>query len=199
MNTQNVISLLISTFALLISGMTFWFARVFRGTIKMTRPTIICFLGQNGSDNPKLFVRTLLYSTSERGQYVQNMFVKITTNGGLQSFNIWAYGNNNKDIVRGSGLFVNKAGSAFYHHFLLPNELDKFDFSFGDYRIEIFAEVMNKSPKKIFETSLNLTQLQSYDLNNGKAIYYDWISDSQSYIGHSDIKSILESKLQTNL
>ena len=103
----------------------------------MTRPTIICFLGQNGGDNPKIFIRTLLYSTADLGQYVQDMFIKVQTNEFSQNFNIWAYGD--KDIVRGSGLFVNKAGVSCYHHFLLPNEVGKFIFAPGQYKIEIFV------------------------------------------------------------
>jgi hypothetical protein len=111
-----------------------------------------------------------------------------------QDFNIWAYGD--KDIVRGSGLFVNKAGVSCYHHFLLPNEVDKFVFAPGEYRIEIFVEVVNKASKKIFQHQLILNEQQSKDLENGKAIYYDWASNSQCYEGHSDIKQILQNKLQ---
>lgn len=187
-------SLTIAIISLIISVLTFWFTRLYTGTIKMTRPTIICFLGQNGGDNSKIFIRTLLYSTADLGKYVQNMFIKVKTNKFTQDFNIWAYGD--KEIVRGSGLFINKAGISSYHHFLLPNEVGKFDFKPGEYHLEIFVEVVNKSPKKIFEEQLILTEQQSNDLKDSKAIYYDWTSDSQSYVGHSDIKQVLQNRLQ---
>jgi hypothetical protein len=151
-------------------------------------------MGQNGNDNPKIFIRTLLYSTAHLGRYLQNMYIKVHMNGANQNFNIWAYGDDK--IVRGSGLFISKTGHSSYHHFLLPNEIANFDFAPGEYKIEIFIEVVNRSPKKIFEERITLSEQQSKELRMGKAIYYDWAPDSQSYIGHSDIKQILLGTLQ---
>jgi hypothetical protein len=187
-------ALTISIISLLVSLLTFWLTRMYRGTVKMTRPTIICLLGQNEEDSPKIFIRTLLYSTADNGRYVQDMFIKIRGDHGSQYFNIWAYGD--KDIVRGSGLFVNKSGFSSYHHFLLPNEAGKFNFSAGEYVIEIFVEVVNKNPKKLFESKLLLNEQQAEDLINHKAVYFDWVSKTQSYVGHSDIKQILHNRLR---
>jgi hypothetical protein len=87
------------------------------------------------------------------------MFIKIQTTQVNQNFNIWAYGD--KEILRGSGLLVNKTGISTYRHFLIPNEVDQFDFKAGKYKIEIFIEVVNNSPKKIFVEAL-------FSLNNNQ-------------------------------
>src|SRR5260221_7320406 len=130
-------ALTISIVSLIISGLTFWLTRIRKGSLRMTRPSIICFLGQNGNDEPKIFIRTLLYATADQGQYIQNMFVRLHRAERIQNFNIWAYGDNG--IVRGSGLFASKTGVSANHHFLLPPN-EQWIFAAGDYRLEIFVE-----------------------------------------------------------
>jgi hypothetical protein len=58
MTIENM-ALTISIISLIISFWTFWLTRIRKGSLKMTRPSIICFLGQNGKDEPKIFIRTL--------------------------------------------------------------------------------------------------------------------------------------------
>jgi len=142
---------------------------------------MICFVPNNGGDPPKIFIRTLLYSTSERGQYVQNMFMRLQRQGLTENFDVWAYGD--KQIVRGSGLFADKSGVETYHHFLLPKTRGEFYFSPGEYTIMVFAETVDNSPIKIFEHSLYLHDLQ---LGYGVEIYFDWESDKQNYYPHAD-------------
>ncbi len=187
-------ALTISIISLLVSLLTFWLTRMYSGNVKMTRPTIVSLLGQNGTDSPKIFIRTLLYSTADKGRYVQDMYIKLSGNQQIQYFNIWAYGD--KEIVRGSGLFINKTGFSSYHHFLLQNEQKGLNFSAGEYDIEIFVEVVNKSPKRLFITKLLLSEQQAEDLMNHKPVYFDWDSKTQSYIGHPDIKQVLQSRLK---
>ena len=139
--TYDIMTLTISIISLIISGLTFWLTRIRKGTLKMTRPSIICFLGKNGIDEPKIFIRTLLYSTSDQGQYIQNMFIRLHRAETIQNFNVWAYGDNG--LVRGSGLFVSKGGVSNYHHFLLPKN-EQWDFVAGEYKLEVIAETVNK-------------------------------------------------------
>lgn len=176
-------ALTISIISLIISGLTFWLTRIRKGSLRMTRPSIICFLGQNGNDEPKIFIRTLLYATADQGQYIQNMFVKICRAETTQNFNVWAYGD--KGIVRGSGLFTGKTGVSVYHHFLLPKN-EQWNFGAGEYRLEVYAETVDNSTKKLFEQKLSLTPEQSNDIAQGKAIYFDWAPNTQQYISHSD-------------
>ena len=149
----------------------------------MTRPSIICFLGQNGNDEPKIFIRTLLYATAEQGQYIQNMFVKICSVETIQNFNVWAYGDNG--IVRGSGLFASKIGVSVYHHFLLPKN-EEWNFVSGEYILEVYAETVDNSTTKLFEQKLSLTEEQSNDIKKGKAVFFDWAPNTGQYISHSD-------------
>lgn len=60
--------------------------------------------------------------------------------GGTQAFNIWVYGEREK-LVRGSGLFVGETGVEANHHFLRAPGEDRFRFSAGRYRIDVFAHV----------------------------------------------------------
>jgi len=151
----------------------------------MTRPSIICILGQNGNDDPKIFIRTLLYTTAEQGQYIQNMFVRIHRAETIQNFNVWAYGDNG--LVRGSGLFASKTGISVYHHFLLPKN-EQWFFVAGEYRLEVYAETVNGATKKLFEQILFLTNEQASDIKQGKAIYFDWAPNTGQYLSHSDTR-----------
>jgi len=86
----------------------------------MTQPTMVVFCSDGSADGPKVFLRTLLYSSVKRGQIVENMFVKLRRRESVQTFNIWAYGDG--PLARGSGLFVGESGVTCNHHFLLPKD-----------------------------------------------------------------------------
>ncbi len=183
---MNYISTIISVIAILISGLTFWLTRLNKGQVKMTRPTVIFF----GPDNPvsnhkKVFIRTLLYSSSEQGQYIQNMFVRLKRGESTQNFNIWVYEDNG--LVRGSGLFVGKSGVASNHHFLTPVDGTKYEFLQGTYILEVYVESVNRTPKKIFQEQLDISEMQNEKMKNNVAgIYFDWAPNTQSYFAHID-------------
>ncbi len=154
----------------------------------MTRPTII-FFGPDGDGDKhnKVFIRTLLYSTSDRGQYIQNMFIRLQRGESVQNFNVWVYGE--KELVRGSGLFINKSGIAHNHHFLLPKDGANYSFLSGDYFLEVYVETVDKNPKKIFEQKLHLTKEQQNEmLTKNAGTYFDWAPNTQDYFSHIDYK-----------
>lgn len=75
---MELVSLPISILSLAIALGTFWLAFVDRGRLKMTKPTIVFF----GFDTiprptPKVFLRTLLYSTSNRGHVIESMILRV--------------------------------------------------------------------------------------------------------------------------
>lgn len=81
------VSVPISIVSLAVSLGTLWLAFVDRGRLKMTKPTIAFF----GYDivphvTPKVFLRTLLYSTAVREQFIEGMFVKVRHDGGERVF-----------------------------------------------------------------------------------------------------------------
>lgn len=107
--TKDIVVIAISILAIIISATTAWLTLFRRGTVKMTQPTVI-FFGSDGSGErlPKVFFRTLLYSTAKRGHIVESMWVKLRRGESSQIFNIWVYGD--ASLARGSGLYVNENG-----------------------------------------------------------------------------------------
>jgi len=182
------ITLSIALIAITISIITFWLTKIRKGIVKMTRPTVI-FFGPDGGgkgDN-KIFIRTLLYSTSDKGLYIQNMFIRLQRGESIQNFNVWVYDDNG--LVRGSGLFVNKSGIASNHHFLLPKDGTNYNFLAGEYSLQVFIETVDKSPTKIFEQKLSISKSQEQEMLNQKAgTYFDWAPNNQNYLSHIDYR-----------
>ncbi len=182
-----------------MSTITFWLTRVKKGNVKMTKPSVI-FFGPDGvgNDHKKIFIRTLLYSTSLRGVYIQNMHIKLIGKSLNQIFNIWIYDDNG--LVRGSGLFIDKSGISSNHHFLLPKSNSNFKFIEGNYDLEIYVEVVDRKPKKIYEQKLHLTKDQSDEINNNSAgVYFDWTPNMQAYQSHIDRRPKVDEKIDDYL
>jgi len=182
-----MISVTIAVVSLIISLTTAWLTFFRRGTARMTQPTVI-FFGHDGLGGvQKVFLRTLLYSTSKRGQMIENLFVKLHRGESVQTFNIWVYGENS--LVRGSGLYIGEDGIAHNHHFLLPKDGSNYDFLPGDYTIEVYAAFVNrKKTALLFKTRVTLTPQQGAKLKEGDAgVYFDWGPDSKTYHSHVDI------------
>jgi len=70
------LSTMLSVVAIVVSLATAWFALFHRGSVRMTHPSLIALLnGDEPSPNsPKVFLRTLLYTTGKRGQALEHMF-----------------------------------------------------------------------------------------------------------------------------
>src|SRR5438105_7952779 len=139
------IGLTISLLALAISVLTAWLTLFRRGTVRMTQPAVIFFgpdppLDPNDPPIPKVYLRTLLFSTSKRGRVVESMHVALARNETHQNFNIWVYGD--ERLVRGSGLFVGETGIVVNHHFLAPKDGATFRFTQGNYRMDVFAQLV---------------------------------------------------------
>ena len=108
------ISIVVSVPALAISVATAWLTLFRRGTVRMTQPTTIYFgADASSSPSPKVYLRTLLYSTAKRGQIIESMFVKLRRGESIQTFNIWVYGEGS--LARGSGLYVGENGVTCNH------------------------------------------------------------------------------------
>jgi hypothetical protein len=68
--------------ALIVSVIVAWQTLFCRGSLRMTKPTLIVFTHEELSTPdrrtvPKIFLRTLLYSTAKRGWVIENMFVNL--------------------------------------------------------------------------------------------------------------------------
>lgn len=157
----------------------------------MTQPTVIFFGLESPRSKeevllPKIFLRTLLFSTSRRGRVIECMHVALSRNEILQNFNIWVYGDDR--LVRGSGLFLGETGIAANHHFLVPNDSTSFRFVEGRFKLEVFARLLgNKAQTLLFSQNLEISRDTAASLAEPKAgLYFDWGPDSNRYMPHVD-------------
>lgn len=174
--------IVISVLALVVSGATLWLSHLRKGKLKMTKPTVI-FFGPDGGERgiSKLFLRTLLYSTAKRGVVLEHLFVRLRRGETQQNFNIWVYGD--KDLARGSGLFIGQEGVATNHHFLLPTDIGNFEFVAGDYRLEVFGKTVEQDRVHLLSTiDLVIPPAEAADLKKpDHGIYFDWGPDANRY------------------
>lgn len=184
------VSLAISTLSLAVSAVTAWLTLFRRGTVKMTQPTVIFFgpdtpRSHHDMPLPKIYLRTLLFSTSKRGRVIESMHVALSQNETHQNFNVWVYGERGK-LVRGSSLFVGETGVAADHHFLTPNDGNAFRFTEGHYRLNVFARLLGDSkPMLLFSQALDISREIAAALEEKSAgLYFDWGPDSSRYLSH---------------
>jgi hypothetical protein len=168
-----------------------WLTFLRNGTIEMTQPTVIYF-GPDGGEraSPKVFLRTLLYSTAHKGQLAESLYVRLRCGESQQNFNIWVYGDDR--LARGSGLFVGPDGIAVNHHFLLPHDEASWSFRAGDYVMEVYARLVGAKQEKCL-TRIHLSVSDSNaeklkDKNTG--VYFDWGPDAQKYYVHVESRPI---------
>ncbi len=157
----------------------------------MTRPTVIFFGPDSGKEedqNPKVYLRTLLFCTSKMGRVIESMHVALTRNESRQNFSVWVYGE--ERLVRGSGLFITDTGLVANHHFLMPRDQTPFGFLEGDYRLEVFGQLLGeKRTILLFSQKLNIEHSFAKELQEpGTGIYFDWAPDSSRYIAHIERK-----------
>lgn len=179
------ISIFIAVLSLAVSTVTLWFTLLRRGHLAMTKPTIVFF----GFDvvpkpTPKIFLRSLLYSTSARGKIIEGMYVRLSHAGTEQIFSFWGYGEANK-LSPGSGLYVGQTGIAANHHFVLSVHQPGYEFKPGAYTIRVFARLVGKSrPVEFPAVSLSVTEEQASALMNKAGVLFELGPDSEGYIGH---------------
>ena len=184
---MNTIGIIISILALAISSLTAYVTLIRRGNIRMTQPTVVFFGPDGPGGSPKVFLRTLLYSTAKRGKIIENMFVKLRRGESAQNFNIWVYGDNPAALARGSGLFVSEEGIVCNHHFLLPKDGNSFEFVAGEYILESYVSLVGQESTLLNKISLSITETQANALKNSQnGLYFDWGPDSKQYNSHLD-------------
>ena len=182
---MDAVSLGIAGAALAVSFTNAYLTLFRRGTVRMTQPTTIYF-GPDGARDPlpKVYLRTLLYSTAKRGQIIESMFVRLRRGESVQTFNIWVHGP--ETLVRGSGLYVGENGVVSDHHFLLPDDGTKFDFLRGAYKLEVYASLVNRSQsRRLADITLSVSDRVADQLQDKQyGVYFDWGPDSRQYHAH---------------
>ncbi len=166
-------SITISIVALLVSLGTFWLLYIDRGRLRMTKPTIV-FIGFDAPKSiPKVFFRTLLYSTATRGQVVEGMYVVVRHDGRECIFSFWGYGDVGK-LSPGSGLYVDRTGVTFDHHFLISIDDKRYCFGVGEYEIDVIANVVGcRKPVKLHTIKLTLSDAMTSVLMQKDGVLFE--------------------------
>lgn len=182
---MSILSPLISILALCISLLTAWFTILRRGTVRATLPSFIAFRYDFvGKLHPqaKIMLRTLLFSTGKRGLVIESLFLRVREGERLEEFSFWGYGD--KDLVRGSGLFVGENGVATYHHFNPVNSDSLFLLTPGTYDLELVAKLINKERLvSLSRVTLNMPD-GAFDprISPDTAVYFNWSPVEKRYI-----------------
>ena len=179
------LSIIISLIALTISGVTMWLTLLRRGKLRMTKPNVI-FFGYDfvPKTTPKIFLRTLLFSTAAQGNVVESMYVKISRGEKTENFSFWGYGESH-NLVPGSGLYVGKTGISANHHFVLSIDKPAYEFGQGDYKIDVYAKVFGiHAIAKLSTVKVSLTAANADALAEHNGVLFELSPETQNYVGH---------------
>src|SRR5579859_789417 len=135
---KDVLTVFISVASLVLSGYSLWQVQFNHGRLKMSQPTLICLKREFPSMRPKIFLRTLLFTTGPKGRVIENMFLRIHQQYGTYVFDFWGH-TENRVLTLGSGLFVGSTGIASDHHFNPHENSPDFLYVNGNYVIEVFV------------------------------------------------------------
>jgi hypothetical protein len=132
-----------SVLALVVSMITAWLTLFHRGRLRMTTPSMIAFGYDAGRApgvfEPKVMVRCLLFSTGERGNAIETLFLRLRRGDSAYLFGVW--GLQATTLERGGGLFVGRTGVTAWHHFVATSAACDFRFELGPYDLEVWARV----------------------------------------------------------
>lgn len=192
------LSIIISLLALGLSALTAWLTWFHRGTVKMSHPALV-FFGPEDTGRSKVFMRMLLYCTSNRGRCVESIFLKVRRGNMVQHFNMWVYGQTNALVV-GGGLFVGPEGVAANHHFSLPPTAPDYDYLAGTYAVEVCAKFVGASKLiQLWKHTLTVNDAEATVLLDGQGgLEFHWDPDADEYNHRLDIRFI-GNKLETAL
>lgn len=189
MNWVQIITTVISVVALAASLFSLWQTNWRRGVLHMTRPSLLFMAREGPRNEPKFFLRALLFSTAIRGWIVEQLYLRVTNQAGIFQFGTWAYGEREK-LLHGSGLFVGQQGVVHNHHFVpRPGTVNDFNFYDGDYRVEVFATVFGRTaPRKISEFDLVLSSQHAAELIQilDMAVFFEWDAEQQKYVSRTE-------------
>ena len=182
----------VSIVALAVSLFTLWFSVIRRGRVCSTHPSFVAFrydfVGKK-VPQAKIFLRSLLYSTGKRGHVVESLFLRVAEGRRRAEFSFWGHGD--KDLVRGSGLFVPESGVATNHHFNPIDADELFLFSGGTYSLELVAKLVGrKRVTSLWKVTLEMPE-RAFDKSIARetAIFFSWSPEQGRYIASVEKRS----------
>lgn len=182
----------VSIVALAVSLFTLWFTVLRRGTVESTHPSFVAFrydfVGKN-VPQAKIFFRALLFSTGKRGQVVESLFLRVREGSRRAEFSFWGYGD--KDLVRGSGLFIPETGIATNHHFNPVDAETFFRFTEGAYSLELVAKLVGSERLvSLWKVTLQMpAEPFSGSIAMETAVFYSWSPEQKCYIASIEKRS----------
>ncbi len=181
---MEVASIIIAVSAVIISAITMWLTLIHRGQLKMTRPSVVFFgYDFDPTPSPKIFLRTLLFSTSNQGRVIETMYIRIINRQENEIFSFWGYEDTGR-LVPGSGLYVGRAGVSSNHHFVKARHKSDYCFLEGSYRLEVFANIVGKrASARLYGIDLVLTTDHAAALAKHEGVLFELKPDSQVYVG----------------
>ena len=186
------ISPAISVIALSLSLFTLWFTILRRGNVRSTHPSFIAFrydFVEKNVPQAKIFFRALLFSTGKRGQVIESLFLRVREGSRQAEFSFWGHGD--KDLIRGSGLFIPETGLATNHHFNPVDPETLFLFSEGLYSLELVAKVVGQeSLVSLWNVKLEMPAgVFGSTIAREKSVFYSWSPEQQCYIASVEKRS----------
>jgi len=185
-------SLLISAFALLVSITTAWLTLFRRGRLGMTRPVFVGFVWDTPGGEPKIFLRAMLYATGIRGYVVEGLYLKVRCREIEHMFSFWTV-NQDSRMTIGSGMKVGEDGVSADFHFLPPKTAHGFQFLAGEYKIAVYARVVNRSSSILlskFEVGLSEEQAHAMSPNMINGIFFSWQPEEEFYHSYIDARPL---------
>ena len=181
----DIFSLVFSSIAIFLSGLTAWLTLFRKGKLKMTKPTPILLCYEKG--NAKISFYTMFYSTAFRGQLIESIYILFEQNKKYISFNKWGY--DSEGQVFTSGLYIKPEGIAQNHQFYTSDK--HFSFQPGVLKINIYANLANKkNPIKLESIPLRIPVENEADCKDKtKGFMFEWESDRNSYLLRIDVNA----------
>jgi hypothetical protein len=171
---------ILSGMAVIISFTVLWLTHLRRGMVKMTQPSLVAFVFDNNS--PKICLQTLLFSTSYKGNVIENMWIKLQNNKQCHCFTLWAYRGKGAEIIKGSGLFISRDGIPTMHYFLLNAFKGGDIFMEGNIRLQVYCDIINHKSKVLLgEVDLSFNKEHIPMLQNSSGILFDWDPTAKKY------------------
>jgi hypothetical protein len=182
----------VSVASLGISLFTLWFTVLRRGEVRSTRPSFIAFrydfVGKK-VPQAKIFHRALLYSTGKRGHAVESLFLRVREGTRQTEFSCWGYGD--KDLVRGSGLFVPENGIVTNHHFNPLDADELFLFSKETYSLELVAKIAGRDRLlSLWTIALDVPDdVFGNPITRENAVSFSWSPEQKRYVASVEQRS----------
>jgi hypothetical protein len=187
----SILGVLFSVLAIGVSVTNLWLSQLKNGKILMTRPTIF-FFGFDPDDRPipKIFMRSLLFSTANNGCVLENMYLLVKSPTSESIYSFWGHTNSDgNNLTRGSGLYIPKNGFLANHHFNPdPSKGVTNPFPIGIYEIDVIARQFGDSTnRKLGRFELQLDEKMSVALNQeNNGVMWSLNPIDQSY--HAELR-----------